>query len=183
MSKSSGDFLTVSTLKERGYSPLAYRYFLLSAHYRKELKFSFEALDAASVAYKKLTDFVATNKYLQGKSNEQYEKEVLVALSQDLATPEAVAVVWKLMKDAMVSEADRLATLMRISEMLGLGLENVEEAKTIEIPEVVRALLKKREEVRKAKDFKQSDELRDEIATHGFIVSDTQEGQKIASRV
>lgn len=181
MSKSSGDFLTVSTLKERGYSPLAYRYFLLSAHYRKELKFSFEALDAASVAYKKLTDFVATNKHLQGKSNEQYEKEVLTALSQDLATPEAVAVVWKLMKDNSLSDADRCATLMRISEMLGLGLENIEEAKSIEIPEKVQALLKEREEARKAKDFRRSDELRDEIATHGFVVKDTQEGQKIAS--
>jgi cysteinyl-tRNA synthetase len=179
MSKSNGEFLTLSTLREKGYNPLAYRYFLLTAHYRKELSFSFEALDAASVAYKKLVDFVITHKGTKGVVIKEYEALILAALGNDLATPEAIATIWKLLKDDTVSAGDKCATLLVVSEYLGLGLDAV-HTEDIEIPDVVTELLKKRENARASRDFALSDALRDEIASQGFIVKDTEEGQKIS---
>ena len=179
MSKSNGEFLTVSTLRDKGYNPLAYRYFLLTAHYRKELSFSFEALDAASVAYKKLVEFMVAHKDSNGSAIKEYENLVLTALSDDLATPEAIATIWKLMKDGNINDDDKHATLLTINEYLGLGLEKV-EGNVVEIPEAVQELLYKRKEARASRNFTLSDTLRDEIASHGFMVKDTENGQEIS---
>ena len=178
MSKSNGEFLTLSTLREKGYDPLAYRYFLLTAHYRKELGFSFEAFDAASVAYTKLADFVRTHKSSDGAIIRNYVDTVRSQLADDLATPEAIATLWKMLKDAEHSHADICATLIEVSIMLGLGLEILEKD-IVHVPNEVKELLSKRDIARSSKDFTESDRLRDEIATHGFSVKDTATGQEL----
>jgi cysteinyl-tRNA synthetase len=179
MSKSNGDFLTITTLKEKGYDPLSYRYFLLTAHYRKELSFSFEALDAASVAYKKLTDFVSTHNDNLGTVSSLYIDAVGDALRNDLATSEAVAQLWKMMKDETLSNSDKCATLLVLSDYLGLGLEKIQKEIKEEIPDTVKELLMLREDARAQKDFVTSDHLRDEIASYGYLVKDTQSGQEL----
>lgn len=176
MSKSSGDFLTMTSLLEHGYPPLAYRYFLMNANYRKELAFSFEALDAATVAYKKLITWAEENCTESGAVNDAYKEKFVSALCNDLGTPQAVAELWNLIKDDSVPVKDKYATAMMMSKILGLGLEHAKK-ETFEIPEEVQKLLKERSYARETKNFALSDELRKTIETHGFVVKDTPEGQ------
>ena len=178
MSKSNGDFMTLSALRDEHYDPLAYRYFLLTAHYRKELSFSYEALDAASVAYHRLVDYVLHHKQEGGHVVASYVHIAHTALQDDLATPEVIATIWKLMKDESIAEVDRYATLITISDLLGLGLHEVTQ-KTFEIPAAVEELLEKRALARASKEFALSDNLRQEIESHGFTVKDTPEGQQV----
>ncbi len=179
MSKSNEEFLTLSKLRDRNYDPLAYRYFLLTAHYRKELNFSYEALDAASVAYHRLVEYALLHKETPGNIITSYVDTAHAALKDDLATPEVIATIWKLMKDETCDEADRYATLIAISDMVGLGLSKVVQ-KTVQVPDVVQELLERRQLARASKDFTLSDTLRQEIESHGFTIKDTQEGQDIA---
>jgi cysteinyl-tRNA synthetase len=101
------------------------------------------------------------------------------ALSNDLATPEVIATIWKLMKDDEVTEVDRYITLVALSDLLGLGLHEVAE-KGLEIPEEIEELLSQRAQARASKEFALSDNLRKEIETHGFIVKDTSNGQELS---
>ena len=179
MSKSKGDFMTLSSLRVENYDPLAYRYFLLTAHYRKELSFSYEALDAATVAYHRLVDYALHHKTTSGHVIATYIHQAHTALQNDLATPEVIATIWKLMKDEEVLEVDRYVTLIAMSDMLGLGLGEVTQ-KEIEIPEVVQELLERRALARASKEFALSDNLRKEIKSHSFIVKDTQNGQEVS---
>ncbi len=181
MSKSNGDFLTISSLVEKGYNPLAYRYFLMSAHYRKELSFSFEALDGAANAYKKIVEYTIHNKTEEGSIDQTYMQSFAGALHEDLNTPEAVASLWKMLKDDTLSAPNKYQTLMCMNTLLGLGLEHAQE-KNVVIPEEVQRLLDLRKVARDTKNFTESDKLRDEIATHGFAVQDGTEGQTVVSR-
>lgn len=176
MSKSSNDFLTLATLTQQGYSPLAYRYFLMNANYRKELLFSYEALDAATTAYKKLLTWSEDHVTTEGSVHEGYKEKFLGELYNDLGTPAATALMWNLIKDDTINDHDKYQTLMMMSTVLGLNLEHAKK-ETLVLTEAVEDLLKKRQVARDTKDFTTSDRLRDEIATHGFLVKDTKDGQ------
>lgn len=178
MSKSNDDFLTLETITSKGYPSLVYRYFLLMTHYRKEVNFSFEALDASLSAYKKLTDYILAHQGNTGSIDQEYMNIFNEAITNDLATPEALAVLWKMFRDENISEGNKHATLLAMSNVLGLGLDTITEDH-IELPEIVKSLLEKRKLAREAKDFTESDTLRNEIETHGFIVKDTSSGQEI----
>ncbi len=178
MSKSNGEFMTLSTLHAEGYGPFAYRYFLLTAHYRKELSFSYEALDAASVAYHRLVDYALHHVTTSGHVVASYMHQAHTALQNDLATPEVIATIWKLMKDEEVLEVDMYVTLIAISDMLGLGLHLVAH-QVMEIPDDVKELLGRRAQARASKEFALSDNLRKEIESQGFTVKDTQDGQEV----
>jgi cysteinyl-tRNA synthetase len=178
MSKSNNDFLTLNGLIKKGYNPLAYRYFLLMTHYRKEITFSYEALDAASVAYEKLTTFVHTFYIENEKPDISYMNEARALLADDLATPQVIALMFKLIKDNNVVLTVQAATIVEIGNLLGLDFKKKVNSAIVE-PKEVTTLLIKRAEARKNKDFSLSDALRDEIATHGFIVKDTPSGQEL----
>jgi cysteinyl-tRNA synthetase len=178
MSKSNDDFLTLETLTKKGYSPLLYRYFVLTAHYRKELTFNYEALDATKVAYKKLLELIRKGRNKGGVIIEPFMSSFMDALRNDCNTPEAIACIWKMLKETTLDERDVSATLIKMSEVLGLGLETVKEEQ-VHIPEEVKQLLGKRMQSRAAKDFSESDKLRNEIRKHGFIVKDSPDGQDI----
>ncbi len=180
MSKSNSDFLMIRTLIDQGYDPIAYRYFLLTAHYRKEIAFSFEALDAASTAYKKLSHFVTTNNPDQGKVHDTSYQAILARVSDDLNTPEAIALIWKLLKDDTLSKEDIAATIKKAGELLGLPFDYKEEMLTV--PDDIQALLDAREVARNEKNFQESDRLRDELLAKGFIVKDTKDGQVLESK-
>ncbi len=181
MSKSNDDFLTLSTLIKKGYNPLAYRYFLMTAHYRKELSFSFEALDAAAVAYNKLASFVFHRRNHEGAISLSYMETFKESLRNDLSTPGAVATMWGMVHDDTISEGDKYITLLAMSDMLGLdlGIKATEKNK-LNIPEEVQVLLEERAISRSQKDFKRSDDLRNQIEVLGFTVKDTPDGQELS---
>ncbi len=178
MSKSTDDFLTLTTLIEKGYNPPAYRYFLMSANYRKELLFSFEALDAVTVAYGKLVLFCRIHKTKSGMVNFHYIKAFNEAMFDDLNTSKALSVVWSMLKDDQTENVDKYVTLMSFNKMLGLGLENIGKEEVL-ITEIVKILLDARLVARGERNFAESDRLRDEIRIHGLIVQDTPEGQRL----
>ncbi|MFA6608696.1 MAG: cysteine--tRNA ligase [Candidatus Paceibacterota bacterium] len=179
MSKSHDDFLTLESLIKKGYDPLAYRYFLLTAHYRKEIMFSFEALDASAVAYKKLWDWCAEHATTNGEVDKGYKKAFIEALYDDLGTPVCIAQIWALIKDEVMSDDNKYRTLMDMSAILGLGL-HLAVKEEFSISEELQELLDERNFARAEKNFIESDRLRDEIQKLGFIVKDTDKGQEVS---
>lgn len=173
MSKSKGGILTLSQLEEKGYSPMVYRYFVLGTHYRKPLYFSFEKIDAAKNAYGRLKNILEELKD-DGKSNQKYLDEFQKAIDEDLNTPEALQVLWKLIRDE--SAEGKYQTIKKIDKVFGLKLL---EKETVEIPENVKELLEKRKDAREQKSWAESDKLRDKIQDLGFQVIDTKEGQEV----
>ncbi|MHB0978024.1 MAG: cysteine--tRNA ligase [Minisyncoccota bacterium] len=177
IAKSEGNVIYLKEIIDRGFSPLIFRYLLLGSHYKTPTNFTWEALTSAENAYRKLKEFFATLPQ-DGKISDKYKKEFKETIENDLNTPEALAVVWKLVKDDSLSLADKRATLLNFDQVLGLNLEN-NEYEIKNIPEEIKKLLNEREEARNSKDFKKSDELRDQIKARGFEVKDTEEGQKL----
>jgi cysteinyl-tRNA synthetase len=176
LSKSTGgSFLTIETLKEKGYDPLSYRYFCLTAHYRKPLNFSFEALDSAQIALNKLREKVLEIKNdNEAKGNaEKYIESFQKAINDDLNMPQALAVVWELIKDDKVNNKTKYNTLLDFDRVLGLNLKYLKE---IKIPKDILTLAQRREDARLKKDWKESDEIRDQLKTKGYIISDTPNG-------
>ncbi len=177
MSKSDGNFITIQELVKKGYSPLAYRYFLLQAHYRKQLNFTWEALDAAEKGLENLYRTIQSLGNAVGESDEKYVSKFTEHLAGDLNTPQAMAVLHEMLKSDLSQEV-KLATTYTFDKVLGLGLSNMQKNE-VEIPEAVQKLLDDREIARKEKNWSESDQLRDEIAKLGFEVTDTDQGQEV----
>ncbi len=178
IAKSEGNVVYLSEIIEKGYSPLALRYLFLLSHYRTPTNFTWEALDAAQNAYRKIKEF-AGKKSESGIVNDEYKNKFMSAIENDFNTPEALAVVWNLIKDESVFPSTKRATIFEFDKVLGLDLEN-NEFDIKDMPEDIQKLINEREGVRANKDFKKSDELRDEIKNKGFIVEDSPTGPKIS---
>jgi len=177
MSKSAGTFLTLDALKQQGYSPLDYRYLCLTAHYRTQLEFTFESLDYARTSLRGLSDRV---KNLQDNAVDKavlaaLKENFLTALRDDLNAPKALALVWETLKEN-ISDGTKKELIKFADTIFALDMFKTEE---VQIPPEVQKLLDARAAARKNKDFKKSDELRDEIAALGYIVRDTPQGQKL----
>ena len=182
MSKSKGNFITLDTLIEKGYQPEAYRYLCLTSHYRSPLVFSYENLDAAASALKNLYA-----KYLELKDAEKVsitdEQKALLAkyaeqfdgfLFDDLKTPQALALVWTVLKDKNLPAELKLEFLDSADRVLSLGLEKAqkEEKAELELSDDIKAKLEERKLARQNKDWAKSDAIRDELAAQGIIVKD-----------
>lgn len=176
MSKSDENFLTVRSLIEKGYDPLAYRYFLLQAHYRKQLSFSWEALDAAANGLKNLRKQI-TNIEDHTEENPHLVEEILDAVNHDLNTAEALGLLQKALKEKKINKRD----IETIDKIFGLDLLTHTEA-TIDITPEIQELLDMRAEARDNKDWKRSDDLRDELANMGVVVKDTDAGQVVTKQ-
>ncbi len=175
MAKSKGNFITLETIIDEGYSPLDFRYLMLTAHYRTKIDFTKESLNASSQARKKLNralselpDFGNVQKDLTNVFNE--------IINDDLNIPEAIAFVWKIIKDDEISPEDKKATILDFDRVFGLKLREVEK---IEIPQKIYDLVEAREVARKEKDWEEADRYRDEIQQEGFTVKDTANGPQI----
>lgn len=191
MSKSKGEFLTVSLLEEKGYDPLVYRFFCLQSHYRKSLVFSWENLDNANLAYEKLAAKIAG--ILDGSGDTDKEKSAELkkkftdAMDNDLNTALAITAVYDVLK-ADVSNAAKLALIKDFDKVLSLGL--IEAAEKISakadgkeaLPDEVAALAEQRKAARKEKNFALADELRDKITALGYVITETREGTKITRK-
>lgn len=176
MAKSKGNFITLDTLKEDGYDPLAFRYLILLAHYRAKLNFTWKALAATQTALTKLRERVAE---MPGPKIgcAEYEKKFLTAVNDDLNTPRAIALLWQLLRSRQ-PDAAKHRTILSFDRVLGLGLEKVKAEKLV-VPEEVSLLLEQRERARKNKDWKSADRLRKGIEQAGFVIQDTSTGPKL----
>ena len=177
MSKSSGTFLTLAELRKQGFSALDYRYFCLGTHYRRNLEFSWEALQGAQNAVANLRGF-----YLDwpeqngGGDNERidsYRQEFDAALAQDLNAPQGLATVWKMTRDPELAPADKRALLLDFDQVLGLG---VEDWRKEELPAELQRLLAERQEARASRDFARADEIRAKLLEANVAVKDTRTG-------
>jgi len=188
MSKSGGTFVTLSTLKEKGYDPLAYRYLCLGAHYRTQLEFSYESLDSAAKSLKNLRQQAIQAKQetnglpLASEKAESWKNKLIGAMEDDLNAPRALALVWEGLKSDL-SAAEKWTFVQFADTLLGLDLlkEPVTQA-TLEIPQDVQVILEERATARKAKDWKKSDELRAQLDALGFVVKDTPQGQQVTRK-
>lgn len=184
MSKSKGDFLTVSLLEEKGYNPLVYRMFCLQSHYRKPLKFTYENLDNTAKAYDKLIKRIKTLKN-NGEPDmlqaEPFLQSFANAMDNDINTSLALTVVYDVLKSD-ISDSTKLYLIEKFDTVLSLGLIKDDEEKdnnknnidTTEIEE----LIAKRSEARKNKDWSTADAIRDELKARNIILEDTPDGIK-----
>ena len=190
MSKSKGEFLTVSLLEEKGYKPVVYRFFCLLSHYRKSLVFSWENLDNAVVAYNKLVEKIAPLTKENGGDIDKAEYDRLMkdftdALDNDINTAMGITVIYDVLKSNS-NAATKLALIAKFDEVLGLDLianakelaENAGSA-SADIPAEVLELVEQRKAARKDKNFALADELRDKIAALGYEVKETRQGTEI----
>lgn len=186
MSKSKGNVLTVDTLIEEGFHPLAYRYFLLSSHYRSEIKFDFKLLQSAQTAYNSLyekiqewlqQDHLATTNADEASAN-GYLTQFLEQVRNDLHTPSALQTLWAVVNDKALSTPAKLGLIERFDEILGLKLlEQQGEGRALSDEE--ESLLSARIQARANKNWAESDRLRDVLMNeHHIKVKDTSEGQE-----
>ncbi|MDO8183767.1 MAG: cysteine--tRNA ligase [bacterium] len=178
MAKSTGNFYTLSSIIEKGYSPLVYRYLTLTAHYRKQLNFTWESLTAAQTALTKLENFVRDITEM-GEINKNYQTKFKASLEDDLNAPQALAVMWEMINDTSLPHPDKLATILNFDQVLGLGLNKLE---SIKIPEEVKKIAQAREVAREAKNFAQADILRQQAVELGYLIDDTPDGPKIRAK-
>ena len=188
MSKSSGEFLTVSLLQEKGYDPLAYRFFCLQSHYRKNLVFSWENLDNAESAFEKLIARISSLKSGDGEVDAAVLAELKArftdALDNDLNTSLAVTALYDALK-AKTNDATKLTAVADFDRVLSLSLiEKAEELRKKnaepeeEHDERIEALLTERAAAKKAKNYAEADRIRDMLAAEGITIIDTPQGAK-----
>ncbi len=181
MGKSEGNFITLQTAIEKGFDPLDYRYFLLGAHYKTQLSFSWEALEGAKNAFSGLKSRIIELKKDLGESKGDIGKikeEFHAYINDDMDMPKALALLWNVVKSDELGNKEKYALILDFDKIFGLRLDEVEEEK-FDTPAEVEELLKKREDVRKSKDWAAADKYRDEIKEKGFVISDTAEGPKL----
>lgn len=176
MAKAKGNFITLKTVIEKGFNPLAYRYLVLTAHYRSKLNFSWQSLSAASTALKNLYHEIAE----LGEPKvgcAEFEQEFFKAINNDLDTPKALAIMRNLLRSSY-PDGTKKRTILKFDGVLGLGFDAIKKEKLI-IPSKVKELLNQRGKARTQNDFKKADELRKEIEREGFEVQDTKKTSKL----
>ena len=179
MSKSKGDFLTLSLLEEKGYNPLAYRLFCLSSHYRKQLAFSFDRLDSFESAYTKLK-----NKILSLKDDGEvldvsyYLNKFKDNISNDLNTSMMITTVYDVLKDDNLNDNSKKYLIGEFDKVLGLDLLK-QESKSLDVSEeLIKEKIALRDEAKKSKNYSLADSIRDELYSMGIKLIDTSSGTK-----
>lgn len=185
MSKSSGEFLTLPLIQSKGFDPLDYRYFCLGAHYRTQLQFSIDGLSGARTSRLGLVERVAAlgtevaekpceeaKKYMDGFDS---------YVCDDLGMARGLSVLWGLLKDSAIPDADKVYAVRYMDEVLGLKLDKAESAekKDDSIPAELAGLLEKRTQAKKNKDWASADAIRAQIESMGYTVKDTPQGPTV----
>ncbi|MEM5948241.1 cysteine--tRNA ligase [Spirochaetia bacterium 38H-sp] len=185
MSKSSGNFLTLSVLTEKGFSPLDYRYYCLGAHYRSQLVFSFSALESAKNARRSLIEKISSLKPDDNWADKDmsdkalsYRDQFVDYISNDLNSPRAIAVLWSVIKDSFLSDTDKALLVSDMDRVLGLSLVKEIGAKeaVAKISDEDMELIRQREIFRKEKNYSEADRIRNLLAEKGIIIKDTPQG-------
>lgn len=185
MSKSKGGILVLDDILEKGLSAASYRFFCLSASYRSQLNFSWEALEAAEKNVTKLRNAVLTLKEKCSNPSSQWdaaakelEQSFTDALCSDLNTAAALAVVWQTLSSTAIQDDQKLGLLYHFDQVLGFSMQ-AWQAESLTIPDEVRKLAEQRVQARSQKDWAEADRLRDALAAHGYQVLDATDGYEI----
>lgn len=181
MSKSLGNTYRLDDLRSKGITPLAFRYWLLTAHYRSTINFTWDAIAGAQNALERIYDFLREDSGDDSAAaHTRYRSQFEIEINNDLMMPKALAILWALLKDDAVDPAAKRATLLEMDRVLGLGFVDIQKKEIQkEIPEEIQKLALERAHARAARDFIRSDALRDRARLLGYEISDTSEGQKI----
>jgi cysteinyl-tRNA synthetase len=169
MSKSLNNFYRLSDIVERGYSPLDFRYFIIGAHYRSKINFTWDGLEAAKNTRERLLRLATEISGQDGEVNIGYLSRFREKVSDDIEMPLALAILWEMMRDQAVPDGEKYKTLLEMNRVLGIGIG---ETETVTPPEDVLKIAKERRVARENRDYAKSDELRDEIARTGWMVED-----------
>ncbi len=176
MSKSKGDTLTISILKEKGYNPLSYRFMCLQSHYRRQLTFSYNSLDGAENSYKKLKSKVLSLNN-EGAIDEakytEFNNKFKDALEDDLNTANALSIIYEVLKSDC-NDATKLKLITDFDQVLSLDLTKKEDKKIDE--ELINKMINKRNVAKLNKDYNKADEIRAELLEMGIVIKDTREG-------
>lgn len=198
MSKSLGNFFTIDDLLKRGLHPRALRLLLLTTHYRSEMNFTWESLEGMQKTYRRLLEQVIQFRLEQERTTlsedklkkvDDYRQRFFTALENDLATAEAVAIIWEVSK-SNIPGPDKYDLLLDFDEVLGLGLKNADTflkemplemnvVERISVSDEVKTLLDEREQARQNSDWSTADQIRDKLKNLGYSVKDTDHGQEI----
>ena len=179
MSKSSGEFLRLQTIIERDYDPLSYRYLCLTAHYRSDLKFTWQSLDSAQTALNRLRH--ATHQWGQsGTPDNHYLQQFRQTIYDDLNTPKALAVIWNLVKSDL-DPATKKATLVQCDQALGLNLKDWQPT-ALAMPDQIKELMALRAHARASKNWSEADKLRNQIAAQGYEIEDSATGATLRKK-
>ena len=179
MSKSKGEFLTVSLLEQKGYNPLAYRLFCLQSHYRKQLVFTYDALDNASNAYEKLKNKIKSLKEnIDGEIDNtlvnEYQNKFKQTLEDDLNTADALTILYEVLK-LEANNKTKLYLIEDFDNVLSLDLLKEEEIDS-ETLEYISKKIEERNIAKKNKDYALADAIREELKNKGIFIKDTREG-------
>ena len=193
MSKSLGNIVSVEDVVNKGFDPLALRYFYLTAHYRKPMNFTWEALTAAQNALSELRLQLSAISRQQSERTtlseeklekvDAYRKKFDKALSHDLNMPQALAVAWEVVKSNIPSP-DKYDLILDFDEVLGLQLQQTAKSKqqAASVPKEIQKLLEDRETLRREKKFAEADEVRKTIEVQGYVVEDAPQGVSVKKR-
>ena len=179
MAKSSGGFLRMQTLIDRGYDPLVWRFFCLSAHYRSKLNFNWESLDGAATALNRLR-IAAFEWGAPGCVDEGLMDRFAEHVNDDLNMPRVLALAWELAKSDL-SPSTKKATLVEFDKVMGLRLAEWQPEEQV-VPDGILTLVQERQQARKEKRWKDADALREQVTTAGYEIEDTPQGPKVKSR-
>ena len=196
MAKSAGNFYTLRDLEKKGYNPLAFRYLCLQTHYRSKMNFTWEALDSAGVALKNLQEIcilnkknIADTKIKSGRpvsqSKIKEEKEMFSALSDDLNTPKALAVLWKALKNKNLTAKNKISLINYADSALGLKVYEsslIKKTLSKKIPAEIIKIADKREVFRQNNNYVAADTLRKKIEAKGYEISDKPKGYEIIKK-
>lgn len=179
MSKSSGEFLRLQSLIDRGYDPLTFRLFCLSAHYRAKLSIAWDSLESTEKSLSRLRNIVY-DWGTAGTVDEGFADQFTLQINEDLNMPRALAVTWELVKSDLPASTKK-ATILLFDSVLGLGLDRW-QPKEETIPADILALAELRAEARAEKRWKDADALRDQITHAGYEIEDTPQGLRVKSK-
>ncbi len=178
MSKSKGEFLTLSLLEEKGYDPLSYRYFVLNSHYRNQLIFSYEALEGAEKAYKKLKARIKKldrTPNLHDKKLDYYQDKFKEAINNDLNTSSMITLVYDVLKDDELSDFTKLYLIDDFDKVLSLSLIDEEKAVDELFEKKILEKIEERNEAKRNKDYARADQIRDELLEQGVKLIDNRD--------
>ncbi|MBP7832849.1 MAG: cysteine--tRNA ligase [Candidatus Levybacteria bacterium] len=177
MSKSLGNFITVKDLEQKGFNPLTFRYLTFQTHYRAEMNFTWEALEASQTALEKLYEVAAELKDFNKFSDIDYIGSFMDALNQDLNMPKAVSIMWEMVRSAKVEDSVKATTLQEMDEVLGLSIfEN--SKKRLSIPPHIMRMVEERDLYKRNRQYTQADHARNKIEKLGYVLKDVVDENK-----
>jgi cysteinyl-tRNA synthetase len=183
MSKSLGNTYTIETLKEKGFDPLAFRYMCLNAHYRNKLNFTWDVMESSQVSYARFVEGVHSHKDGKDKIDAAVVSEFLSdfedAINDDLNIPKALGIAWNAVRYGKKSQ-QIFELLTRMNKIFGFDLDKSKaENNEPEVAPEIQALVDERQQARKDKNWKRSDDIRDELKAKGIVIEDTAAGAKV----